>query len=328
MEQTIGKRIARHRKQLGMTQDQLAEKLGVTPQAVSKWENDQSCPDISILPQLADIFGTSTDALLGRAEPVHQAEVVQEPPQNPPFYIDLNWDGGKIAGIGIAVFVILVGALYLVSSIWALPVSFWNILWPCALLCLGVFGLVKKFSFFYICCALLGGWFLADHTLCLPLQLDGRIIWAVIIIMLGTSLLVDTLRKSKQPAFSSSIHGSEKMKSKLDLGQDSFCYHASFGEAVQFVPLAQLSQGEVNCNFGDYTVDLTQVTQLTERCQLQLHCNFGELKLLVPRKFTVKPMSSATFADISIEGQPEEPSQGVIYTEAHCTFGAIQIEYV
>ena len=66
MEQTLGKRIIEHRKALGLTQDQLAEKLGVTAQAVSKWENDQSCPDITMLPKLAEIFGTTTDALLGR----------------------------------------------------------------------------------------------------------------------------------------------------------------------------------------------------------------------------------------------------------------------
>ena len=42
MEQTLGKRIVQHRKRLGMTQDALAEKLGVTAQAVSKWENEFS----------------------------------------------------------------------------------------------------------------------------------------------------------------------------------------------------------------------------------------------------------------------------------------------
>ena len=80
MEQTLGKRIVRHRKQLGLTQDQLAEKLGVTAQAVSKWGNDQSCPDITMLPKLAAIFGTTTDALLGNEpiRPVYQGEVVEE----------------------------------------------------------------------------------------------------------------------------------------------------------------------------------------------------------------------------------------------------------
>ena len=42
MQETIGKRIMQNRKQLKLTQDQLAEQLGVTAQAVSKWENDQS----------------------------------------------------------------------------------------------------------------------------------------------------------------------------------------------------------------------------------------------------------------------------------------------
>ena len=49
MEQgTLGKRIAYHRKRLGMTQEQLAQRVGVSAQAVSKWENNLSCPDITI----------------------------------------------------------------------------------------------------------------------------------------------------------------------------------------------------------------------------------------------------------------------------------------
>lgn len=61
----MGKRIAANRKRLHLTQDQMAEKLGVTAQAISKWENDQSCPDIAMLPRLAELFGISTDELLG-----------------------------------------------------------------------------------------------------------------------------------------------------------------------------------------------------------------------------------------------------------------------
>ena len=61
---TIGRRITQLRKEQGMTQEELAQKLDVSSQAVSKWENDVSCPDISILPQLADILHTTTDYLL------------------------------------------------------------------------------------------------------------------------------------------------------------------------------------------------------------------------------------------------------------------------
>lgn len=69
--ETIGKRIAENRKLKNMKQDELAEKLCVSPQAVSKWENDISCPDISILPELAKILGITVDELLsGKKEKV------------------------------------------------------------------------------------------------------------------------------------------------------------------------------------------------------------------------------------------------------------------
>jgi len=57
--------IARYRKANGLTQEELGNKLGVTFQAVSKWETEQSNPDITILPQLAKILQISVDKLLG-----------------------------------------------------------------------------------------------------------------------------------------------------------------------------------------------------------------------------------------------------------------------
>ena len=68
MNETLGKRIALYRKEKGMKQDELAEMLGVSPQAVSKWENDQTCPDISLLPQLSKILGVTVDELLSGKE--------------------------------------------------------------------------------------------------------------------------------------------------------------------------------------------------------------------------------------------------------------------
>ena len=64
MDSTLGKRISALRREKGMKQEELAERMQVSPQAVSKWENDQTCPDISALPHLANILGVSVDELL------------------------------------------------------------------------------------------------------------------------------------------------------------------------------------------------------------------------------------------------------------------------
>ena len=64
MKKTLGTMIAELRKQQGMTQLELAEKMGVTDKAVSKWERDLSCPDINSLPNLAEILGVTVDDLM------------------------------------------------------------------------------------------------------------------------------------------------------------------------------------------------------------------------------------------------------------------------
>lgn len=62
--ETLGRRIAALRHERELKQDELAAMLDVSPQAVSKWENDQTCPDITALPKLADILGVTVDELL------------------------------------------------------------------------------------------------------------------------------------------------------------------------------------------------------------------------------------------------------------------------
>lgn len=76
MNKTFGERIAEKRKSKGYTQEQLAEMMGVTAQAVSKWENDLSCPDVMTLPTLAQKLGCTVDELLTGRDSAPQPTVV------------------------------------------------------------------------------------------------------------------------------------------------------------------------------------------------------------------------------------------------------------
>ena len=128
---TLGKRILYHRKRLGLTQDQLAEKMGVTAQAVSKWEHDLSCPDVTTVPRLAELFGISTDELLGVARPAeetrksHVGEVVEEVVRDADesgFHLNL-----RDSGIWFALFLILTGVAYITAVYLKLGVGFWSV---------------------------------------------------------------------------------------------------------------------------------------------------------------------------------------------------------
>ena len=82
-KESFGQRLSRLRKEKGLTQEDIANKITISPQAVSKWENDVSSPDIDYLTSLADILGVSVDELLGRKESVKaSAEPQNETTEN------------------------------------------------------------------------------------------------------------------------------------------------------------------------------------------------------------------------------------------------------
>ncbi len=94
----INKRIGELRRQKGVTQDELAEAMGVSPQAVSKWETGLNCPDIMILPQLAAYFGVFIDDLFREESAVQLVpKEKRKDPSKLIFRINvLSGDGDKV----------------------------------------------------------------------------------------------------------------------------------------------------------------------------------------------------------------------------------------
>lgn len=86
MKELVGKNIARYRKKRHLTQQELANALHISYQAVSKWENGQSMPDVSILPKLAAVLNTSIDSLAGYSHNFRIDNVYEERYQIEDYY--------------------------------------------------------------------------------------------------------------------------------------------------------------------------------------------------------------------------------------------------
>jgi len=74
---TLGERLSAARKNKGLTQDDFAKYLDVTPQAISKWENNLSCPDILLLPKISEILGIGIEELLTGTEKKEEKTKIQ-----------------------------------------------------------------------------------------------------------------------------------------------------------------------------------------------------------------------------------------------------------
>ena len=103
-KETFGSKVASLRKEKGMTQLELAQKMGVTDKAVSKWERDLSLPDVSSLPRLAEVLDVSVEELL-------QAKTVREEGETSAkiaSFIDLALKAVALAmGVAVAVLAFL-----------------------------------------------------------------------------------------------------------------------------------------------------------------------------------------------------------------------------
>ena len=107
----LHEKIYQHRKQMGWSQEELAERVGVTRQAVSKWELGSSLPELEVIVSLAKVFGVTTDYLLSSEEPAEQASSIRQPDwldRLPGFLGRMFRQYGWLLGVYIAV----AGALF------------------------------------------------------------------------------------------------------------------------------------------------------------------------------------------------------------------------
>ena len=104
---TIGKRISKERREKNLSQEYIAERLGVSRQAVSKWETDQSSPDTNNLIALAELFDVSVEYLATGKVP--ETVEVQSAPQKP------DRPAAKICGfifLGVGLLALVLGVLF------------------------------------------------------------------------------------------------------------------------------------------------------------------------------------------------------------------------
>lgn len=86
MKEKLGRNIGIYRREKGLTQEELARELGVSFQAVSKWENAQTMPDIALLPALSRILDISIDKLLGYAARDRRVTIYEDEYKTPDYY--------------------------------------------------------------------------------------------------------------------------------------------------------------------------------------------------------------------------------------------------
>lgn len=337
MEETLGKRIVANRRRLGITQDRLAEQLGVTAQAVSKWENDQSCPDITMLPKLAEIFGISVDCLLGLSEPekVREAELV-EPAQNreseesggSKSQWEFHWDAGRKPRIFFALWVLLMGGMMLYSLLANRHFTLWEMAWPSALMLFGISGLYPNFSFFRLGCSLFGLYSLFENLQITSLGFSGDLLMIAAVMLFGLSLLVDAFRKPEEPRFSFTHNAANKQKCSCTQTEDRFASNVAFSEETHRISLPRLAGGTANVSFGDATVDLSGCKEIASACTVDANCSFGSLTLRIPSRFRVELKHSTSFASVDQKGHPDPEPEGTVFLDAKASFGEITVIYI
>ena len=334
-ETTIGKRIQMLRKQQGMTQEQLAERVGVSPQAVSKWENDNSCPDISILPVLASVLGVTTDMLLGAvpldaSAPQTNSGVgcseAADGDSEVENCIELHISATKRTGVITGLLLATLGILLLLTKLYPewFPCSFWGLAWPIAIIYLGL-GWGKRIRPANVGIALFG--------ICMLLlqifnySVTWTVVLALVLIIGGITYIVrQFFGKKKIIHYGKNGH---RVVNTFTEENGVITLETAFGENRRCVSEPHLQSGSAKVSFGEGILDLRNVTSFADNAKLDVSVSFGELTIYLPATVRVSDTTSRHFSDteFTAHGTPNADAPYTLAIDGSVSFGELTIRY-
>ena len=338
-ENTLGKRIAMLRRNQGWTQEQLGEKVGVSAQAVSKWENDQACPDITTLPLLADLFGVTTDELLG-LKPIEPHVVIldKEPERN-----EDHADSGSFelrldkvdqwGSICICIMAILISVTLILRSTTPLfnreGVNVWNYIWPIILFAIGM-RQVRRNIVFGISAMAIGVYEFIWFGWGVPFEIK----WYVLLLVVAVACLVRILLKKlgviPEKAGEPFIEVNGKKPTRVvEYSDDGMFMTAelSFGSNEVVYPYDTIKGMKVETNFGDHRIDLRNIRHFVNDPVLEIEVNFGNVVVLLPDNVKLHKTSETAFGAFRVKGEPSSSADQIAYFRTEVNFGNLEIRY-
>ena len=332
--ETMGKRISDLRKRKGMTQEQLAQQVGVTAQAVSKWENDLSCPDISILPQLAEALGVTTDELLGKVQLRALSVEDEGSGEKRKHAVNVSLNMNKWEKVVFALLIMGLGVVFLLSALQVIQlgsgVTFWSVLWPFCLAFLGVMMCKSELNPVSLGVAFFGLYMLLFNIGVIPSQykLTWNMIWPAALILIGLTVLLGYLfprRKGKGEGFFHVEKGDPVFECAEEGGFVNV--EAAFSTQMKKVTGDEPFKGaKIDMSFGSLTFDLTEAN-IENGATIDADVSFGSLTLRLPSFVGVKSESSAAFGGVNCPvGDPAAAIR--INLKGDVSFGKIEVEYV
>ncbi len=348
-KETLGKRIAMLRKEKGLTQEQLAEKVGVSAQAVSKWENDVSCPDITLLPLLADLFDVSVDELLG-VKPVEPHVIILDKDETPKddkkkdfkFEWNKHSDSGRWSTVAFCIGAILICLFFLLHSMAGLfpysplakegfqefTLNGWNYVWPLMVLTFGLIFLRSSITMGVTMMAFGSYEFVRRILIGYQIYALPAIPWYVILLVFAIVGLLTVIIGKKRIVTKYGIHNNDRSR-KMEYSDDNNYIKAemSFGNSTVYYDRDVLAGGDVDSSFGDYTIDLTQVVTFAESCLFKVDASFGNITILLPKHVRMVKSSDTSFAAFTVTGDPDPDATQTIIIRADVSFGSVQVKY-